>query len=123
VGVVGGCGLLGGCGLTLSLQRYEPVDMSGGRKEIGGGPHFTTSQRMVLDDITLANLDVVDHPGQQDSSLLQRLDHCSTPFGMHTHTHTVPPYYTVVVPPPFFIGDIVRIRKERLCEIEIGKVR
>ena len=44
---VSGCGLLGGCGLTLSLQRYEPVDMSGGRKEIEGGPHFTTSQRMV----------------------------------------------------------------------------
>ncbi|CAI8005594.1 DNA mismatch repair protein Msh6 [Geodia barretti] len=64
-----------------SFTRYEPVDVSGGRKEKEGGPHFTTSQRMVLDDITLSNLDVVDHPGQQDSSLLQRLDHCSTPFG------------------------------------------
>ena len=49
----------------------------------------------VLDDITLGNLDVLDHQGQLDGSLLQRLDHCSTAFGTtlthnlskHTHTH------------------------------------
>ena len=42
----------------------------------------------VLDDITLGNLDVLDHQGQLDGSLLQRLDHCSTAFGT-THTHNL----------------------------------
>ena len=40
----------------------------------------------VLDDITLANLDVLDHQGQQEESLLKRIDHCSTPFGNNMFT-------------------------------------
>ena len=35
----------------------------------------------VLDDITLGNLDVLHHRGHLAGSLLERLDHCSTPFG------------------------------------------
>ena len=35
----------------------------------------------VLDDITLSNLDVLEHHGQLEGSLFQQLDHCSTSFG------------------------------------------
>lgn len=35
----------------------------------------------MLDDITLANLDVLDNFGRNAGTLLQRIDHCSTAFG------------------------------------------
>jgi DNA mismatch repair protein MSH6 len=40
-----------------------------------------SNRRMVLDDITLRNLDILDQGGQLAGSLLERLDHCSTAFG------------------------------------------
>ena len=35
----------------------------------------------VLDDVTLENLDVLDHEGKRPGTLLERVDHTSTPFG------------------------------------------
>nr|XP_006822603.1 PREDICTED: DNA mismatch repair protein Msh6-like [Saccoglossus kowalevskii] len=45
---------------------------------------FTTGRnRMVLDGVTLANLDVLENQttGTTEGTLLERLDHCCTPFG------------------------------------------
>ncbi|CAH1773939.1 unnamed protein product [Owenia fusiformis] len=65
-----------------NFTQYIPVD---------SGPNavskpvekkkFTNKQKMVLDGITLSNLDVMDTRGNQEGTLLQRLDHCVTPFG------------------------------------------
>lgn len=35
----------------------------------------------ILDDITLSNLDVIDFRGKLAGTLLERIDHTSTPFG------------------------------------------
>ena len=35
----------------------------------------------ILDDITLSNLDVIDLGGKLAGTLLERIDHTSTPFG------------------------------------------
>jgi len=43
---------------------------------------WNSRQHMVLDGVTLTNLDVVNNNSQsQAGTLLQRLDHCATPFG------------------------------------------
>lgn len=41
-----------------------------------------TRQRMVLDGVTLANLEILQNvSGGTEGTLLERLDTCSTPFG------------------------------------------
>ena len=35
----------------------------------------------VLDDVTLENLDVIDYDGKRSGTLLERVDHTSSPFG------------------------------------------
>jgi len=43
---------------------------------------WNSHQHMVLDGVTLTNLDVVNNNNQsQTGTLLERLDHCATPFG------------------------------------------
>ncbi len=42
-------------------------------------PHLAVQ---ILDDITLANLDVLDTHGKIEGTLLDRIDHCVTAFGM-----------------------------------------
>ena len=85
----------------LSQQVYEPLDklredplntvsfagqsMVCGCVGVWGCSHtrhyvlFYSVQ--ILDDITLANLDVLDNQGQAAGTLFERLDHTITPFG------------------------------------------
>ena len=46
-----------------------------------GGVKTTCSTVQILDDVTLSNLDVVDSDGKKAGTLLERIDHTSTPFG------------------------------------------
>ncbi|XP_052086117.1 DNA mismatch repair protein Msh6-like [Mytilus californianus] len=67
--------------LTMkNFEEYTPLDdnVIKTRSTI-----FTGKQHMVLDGVTLANLDVTENSsnGTLEGTLLQRLDQCSTPFG------------------------------------------
>ena len=82
------------CGVTM--QQYIPEDCASQerRTEVNSGtqdgtacsqPSFLATQRhMVLDGVTLLNLEVLQNAtdGAVSGSLYQRLDHCSTPFGV-----------------------------------------
>ena len=48
---------------------------------ISGRGQITCSSVQILDDVTLSNLDVVDNDGRTGGTLLERIDHTSTPFG------------------------------------------
>ena len=65
-----------------NFQEYIPVDVEL-EKASGSSSFFAqTRQRLVLDGVTLANLEVLQNgSGGAEGSLLQRLDSCSTPFG------------------------------------------
>ncbi|CAG2235293.1 MSH6 [Mytilus edulis] len=67
--------------LTMkNFEEYTPLDdnVVKARSTV-----FTGKQHMVLDGVTLANLDVTENSsnGTLEGTLLQRLDQCSTPFG------------------------------------------
>lgn len=65
-----------------NFEEYVPVDAE--MESASGGACFfsRTRQRMVLDGVTLANLDVFQNgSGGTEGTLLERLDTCSTPFG------------------------------------------
>ncbi|PSN56585.1 hypothetical protein C0J52_01554 [Blattella germanica] len=71
---------------VLSLgqfELYQPRDLADGEVPAlvpTNKPSF--SRHMVLDGITLTNLDVLeDHSGEREGTLLQKLDLCCTPFG------------------------------------------
>lgn len=65
-----------------NFEEYVPVDVE---MEKAAGPtslFAQTRQRMVLDGVTLANLEIFQNgSGGTDGTLLERLDTCSTPFG------------------------------------------
>lgn len=65
-----------------NFEEYVPVDVEM-EKAAGPASFFTrTRQRMVLDGVTLANLEIFQNgSGGTDGTLLDRLDTCSTPFG------------------------------------------
>ncbi|XP_062318877.1 DNA mismatch repair protein Msh6 [Osmerus eperlanus] len=65
-----------------NFQEYIPVDVEL-EKASGSSSFFAqTRQRLVLDGVTLTNLEVLQNgSGGTEGSLLQRLDSCSTPFG------------------------------------------
>ncbi|XP_012941985.1 DNA mismatch repair protein Msh6 [Aplysia californica] len=67
------------------FEEYQPIDVMNPdtqkKKQQSG---FDSKQRhMVLDGVTMLNLDVVWNEGSQstEGTLLERLDHCSTAFG------------------------------------------
>ncbi|XP_075874926.1 DNA mismatch repair protein Msh6 [Nelusetta ayraudi] len=65
-----------------NFEEYVPVDVE--MENATGGVSFfsKTRQRMVLDGVTLANLDVFQNgAGGPEGTLLERLDTCSTLFG------------------------------------------
>ncbi|XP_060610526.2 DNA mismatch repair protein Msh6 [Anolis sagrei] len=64
------------------FEEYVPVDIDIG-KEIKTSSIFTkTNQRMVLDGVTLANLEILENAtGSPEGTLLERIDTCCTPFG------------------------------------------
>ncbi|KAM4599223.1 DNA mismatch repair protein Msh6 isoform 2-T2 [Fundulus diaphanus] len=65
-----------------NFEEYVPVDVE---LEQAAGPATSfsqTRQRMVLDGVTLANLEIFQNGcGGTEGTLLERLDTCSTPFG------------------------------------------
>lgn len=65
-----------------NFEEYVPVDVQ--MEEAAGEASFFTQtrQRMVLDGVTLANLEIFQNgSGGAEGTLLERLDTCSTPFG------------------------------------------
>ncbi|XP_054456808.1 DNA mismatch repair protein Msh6 [Anoplopoma fimbria] len=65
-----------------NFEEYVPVDVEL-EKAAGPASFFAqTRQRMVLDGVTLANLEIFQNgSGGTEGTLLERLDTCSTPFG------------------------------------------
>lgn len=65
-----------------NFEEYVPVDVEM-EKAAGPASFFAkTSQRMVLDGVTLANLEIFQNgAGGTEGTLMERLDTCSTPFG------------------------------------------
>lgn len=65
-----------------NFEEYVPVDVQ--VEEAAGEASFfaQTGQRMVVDGVTLANLEIFQNgSGGAEGTLLERLDTCSTPFG------------------------------------------
>ncbi|XP_035028206.2 DNA mismatch repair protein Msh6 isoform X2 [Hippoglossus stenolepis] len=65
-----------------NFEEYVPVDVEM-EKAAGPASFFArTRQRMVLDGVTLANLEIFQNgSGGTEGALLERLDTCATPFG------------------------------------------
>lgn len=65
-----------------NFEEYVPVDVEM-EKAAGDVSFFAqTRQRMVLDGVTLANLEIFQNAsGGTEGTLMERLDTCSTPFG------------------------------------------
>ncbi|XP_040905285.1 DNA mismatch repair protein Msh6 [Toxotes jaculatrix] len=65
-----------------NFEEYVPVDVEM-EKAAGPASFFAqTRQRMVLDGVTLANLEIFQNgSGGTEGTLLERLDTCCTPFG------------------------------------------
>ncbi|KAM6956142.1 DNA mismatch repair protein Msh6 [Aplochiton taeniatus] len=65
-----------------NFGEYIPVDVEM-EKAVGPSSFFAqTRQRMVLDGVTLANLEILQNVSAgSEGTLLERLDTCSTPFG------------------------------------------
>ncbi|XP_034408091.1 DNA mismatch repair protein Msh6 isoform X2 [Cyclopterus lumpus] len=65
-----------------NFEEYVPVDVELENASGPAGFFAQTRQRMVLDGVTLANLEIFQNgTGGTEGTLLERLDTCSTPFG------------------------------------------
>ncbi|KAK6489333.1 DNA mismatch repair protein Msh6-like isoform X1 [Huso huso] len=70
--------------LSMSnFEEYVPVDMEMGKAKGSSSFFARTRQRMVLDGVTLSNLEILQNgsTGTAEGTLLERLDSCCTPFG------------------------------------------
>ncbi|NXN93064.1 MSH6 protein, partial [Rhinopomastus cyanomelas] len=66
-----------------NFEEYVPLDADAA-KTVGSSSFFArTGQRMVLDGVTLMNLEVLQNGtnGTTEGTLLERIDSCCTPFG------------------------------------------
>ncbi|XP_030829946.1 DNA mismatch repair protein Msh6 [Strongylocentrotus purpuratus] len=65
-----------------NFEVYKPLDVEAS-KPSSPLPSFTSKQHMVLDSITLSNLDILENSstGTREGTLLETLDRCRTPFG------------------------------------------
>ncbi|XP_054841722.1 DNA mismatch repair protein Msh6 isoform X2 [Eublepharis macularius] len=65
------------------FEEYVPVDVHLTKTNASSSIFAKTSQRMVLDGVTLANLEILHNgtTGSVEGSLLEKLDMCCTPFG------------------------------------------
>ncbi|XP_078664804.1 DNA mismatch repair protein Msh6-like isoform X1 [Branchiostoma floridae x Branchiostoma belcheri] len=66
-----------------NFEEYKPLDSQTDVAE-KSAPDFTTGkQHMVLDGVTLNNLEIIENSvtGSREGTLLERLDMCCTPFG------------------------------------------
>ncbi|XP_076141920.1 DNA mismatch repair protein Msh6 [Alosa pseudoharengus] len=66
-----------------NFEEYVPVDVEMEKSEGSSSFFAKTRQRMVLDEVTLANLEILQNgsTGGLEGTLLERLDTCCTPFG------------------------------------------
>ncbi|MCI4376690.1 hypothetical protein PGIGA_G00191290 [Pangasianodon gigas] len=66
-----------------NFQEYVPVDVEIQQSENASSFFAQTCQRMVLDGVTLANLEILQNgsTGGTEGTLLEQLDTCCTPFG------------------------------------------
>ncbi|XP_048375271.1 DNA mismatch repair protein Msh6 isoform X2 [Sphaerodactylus townsendi] len=66
-----------------NFEEYVPVDIHTTDTTVSSSIFAKTSQRMVLDGVTLANLEILQNgtTGTLEGSLLEKLDMCCTPFG------------------------------------------
>ncbi|KAL6101704.1 msh6 [Pungitius sinensis] len=65
-----------------NFEEYVPADVELERAAGPAGFFAKTRQRLVLDGVTLANLEIFQNgTGGTEGTLLERLDTCSTPFG------------------------------------------
>ncbi|XP_029449239.1 DNA mismatch repair protein Msh6 isoform X2 [Rhinatrema bivittatum] len=66
-----------------NIEEYVPVDADTAKLKDLRSYFAKTSQRMVLDGVTLANLEILQNGtnGSVEGTLLERLDTCLTPFG------------------------------------------
>ncbi|XP_071595934.1 DNA mismatch repair protein Msh6 isoform X2 [Heliangelus exortis] len=66
-----------------NFEEYVPVDISTAKNVSSYSFFAKTDQRMVLDGVTLMNLEVLQNRtnGTTEGTLLERIDSCCTPFG------------------------------------------
>lgn len=66
-----------------NFEEYVPVDVEIQQSQNPSDFFARTSQRMVLDGVTLANLEILQNAssGGTEGTLLEQLDTCCTPFG------------------------------------------
>ncbi|XP_060781318.1 DNA mismatch repair protein Msh6 isoform X2 [Neoarius graeffei] len=66
-----------------NFQEYVPVDVEIQKSENASNLFAQTCQRMVVDGVTLANLEILQNgsTGGTEGTLLEQLDTCCTPFG------------------------------------------
>uniref|UniRef100_H2YND8 DNA mismatch repair protein n=1 Tax=Ciona savignyi TaxID=51511 RepID=H2YND8_CIOSA len=69
---------------VLSMRQFQLYDASISRqKDPKIGSNFATgNQKMILDSVTLSNLEIIyNSRGEREGTLLDKLDSCRTPFG------------------------------------------
>ncbi|XP_034620215.1 DNA mismatch repair protein Msh6 isoform X2 [Trachemys scripta elegans] len=66
-----------------NFEEYVPVDTDVVKAKGSSSFFAKTNQRMVLDGVTLANLEILQNgtTGTTEGTLLERIDICCTPFG------------------------------------------
>ncbi|XP_031959096.1 DNA mismatch repair protein Msh6 [Corvus moneduloides] len=66
-----------------NFEEYVPMDITTAKTVSSSSLFARTSQRMVLDGVTLMNLEVLQNGtnGSTEGTLLERIDSCCTPFG------------------------------------------
>ncbi|MEE6474210.1 hypothetical protein FKM82_010317 [Ascaphus truei] len=66
-----------------NFEEYVPVDIGIDKAKDSSSFFAKTSQRMVLDGVTLTNLEILQNGtnGSVEGTLLEKLDTCVTPFG------------------------------------------
>ncbi|XP_066034197.1 DNA mismatch repair protein Msh6 [Chamaea fasciata] len=66
-----------------NFEEYVPVDIATAKAMSSSSLFAKTGQRMVLDGVTLMNLEVLQNGtnGTTEGTLLERIDSCCTPFG------------------------------------------
>ncbi|NWQ63822.1 MSH6 protein, partial [Neopipo cinnamomea] len=66
-----------------NFEEYVPVDIATAKTMSSSSLFAKTDQRMVLDGVTLMNLEVLQNGtnGSTEGTLLERIDSCCTPFG------------------------------------------
>lgn len=86
-----------------NFEEYVPVDVDLEKAQSANSFFAKTSQRMVLDGVTLTNLEILQNGtnGSIEGTLLEKLDTCFTPFGKRL----LKQWLCAPLCNPFSIGD------------------